>query len=264
MALQFGIKEVLNLLMRDYATGKPITFIDYAQASSNEFAAENLEIRGGHGNALLMTFDHSKSATMTLTLPLVDLHLLALLGGTELEEATKDILRTEKKILRADGVTLDKNPIGDVTAYEVESGYGFGEKIENVTVEGKKVTLTGVEAGTEVYLLYQHAIPTTSKKLTIRSNAFPKAVSMTGYGLARDRNDQLDKPVQVEVHQARPQSNFTFNMSGTEATNLELTFNIMEFTDENGRKGYIDYTFIDEEDGTIDQEEGNDGDGGTP
>ena len=253
MSLQFGIKEVLDILMRDYATGKPITFIDYAEASSNEFAAESLEIRGGRGNALLMTFDHSKTATMTLTLPLVDLHLLALLGGSELEKATKDVLKTEKKIVQNGVVTLDKIPVGEVAVYKVDAGYGFGDKVEGATVEGKKVTVTGSDSE-EVFVIYQHAIPATSKKVTIRSNAFPKAVSMSGFGLARDRNDQLDKPVQVEIHQACPQSNFTFNMAGTEATNLELTFNVMEYTDENGRKGYIDYTFIDEEEGTIDQE----------
>lgn len=253
MSLQFGIKEVLDILIRDYATGKPVTFIDYAQASSNEVSAERVEVRGGRGNALLMTFDHSKTVTMTLTLPLVDLHLLALLGGSELEKATGDILKTEKKIIRGGTVSLDKVPVGDnISVYKVDSGYGFGEQIEGVTVNGREVNVGEEIDGEEVFITYQHAIPQTSKKVTISSTRFPKTVSLTGYGLAKDRNDMLNKPVYVEVHQATPQSNFTFEMSATDPTNLELTFDVYEYTDDSGNKGYIDYTFIDEEDGTVD------------
>lgn len=253
MSLQFGIKEVLDILIRDYATGKPITFIDYAQATSSEVASENVEIRGGRGNALLMTFDHSKTATLTLTLPLVDLHLLALLGGSELEKAAGNILKTEKKVVRDGKVLVDKIIVGDdVSVYEVDSGYGFGEKIDNVTAEGREINIGEPHNGKEVFVTYQHTIPETSRKLTISSSRFPKTISLTGYGLARDRNDMVDKPVFVEVHQARPQSNFTFEMSSTDPTNLELTFDVLEYTDENGNKGYIDYTFIDEADGTVD------------
>lgn len=249
MALQYGIKEVLDILMRDYATKKPITLIDYAMSSSNENAAENLPINGGRGNALLMTFDHTKTSTLTLTLPLVDLSLLALLGGSELEEATKDILKTERRAIVGGNITLSKEPIGEVSVFEIEAGYGFGKEVEGVTVEGKDVTVTGEVVEGEVYVIYQHAVPQGSKQIRIRSNAFPKAVSMTGYGLARDRETEMDMPVQVDIPKARPQSNFTFNMSGTEATELELVFDVMEFTDSDGTKGYIDYTFLNEEDG---------------
>lgn len=254
MGLQYGIKEVLDLVIRDYATGKPIVFVDYAQASGVEVGSEQVEIRGGRGNALLMTFDHSKTTTLTLTLPLVDLGILALLAGSDLEEATGNMIKTEKRIVKDGKVIVDKiiADTDSVAVHEVVSGYGFGEQIEDVTATGREVTVGELYNGKEVFVTYQHAIPEGSKKITISSTNFPKTISMTGYGLVRDRNDMVDKPVLVEVYQARPQSNFTFEMSSTDPTTLELTFDVLEFTDENGRKGYIDYTFIDEPDGTVD------------
>lgn len=253
MALQFGIKEVLDLVIRDFATQKPFAFIDYAQASGNEVTSEQTEIRGGRGNALLMTFDHSKTTTMTLTLPLVDLGILALLAGSDLEEATGNMIKTEKKTVQNGKVFVNKTPVGtDIAVHEVVSGYGFGEQITGVTNTGREIEVGSAYDGQEVFITYQHEIPANSKKIQLSSGRFPKTISMTGYGVVRDREDMTDKPVLVEVHQARPQSNFSFEMSSTDPTVLELTFDVLEFTDENGNKGYINYTFIDEPEGTID------------
>ncbi|WP_079709862.1 hypothetical protein [Paraliobacillus ryukyuensis] len=255
--LQYGIKEVLDFLLRDFATKEPITLIDYATATSNETSAERIDINGGRGMPKLMSFDHTKVSTFTLTLPLVDLKTLAMLAGSELiNDTTKELIKTEKVTVTDNGGTLEatltKEPInGDVALYVVDGQRDFGEEITGATVATSTITFGSetptVSDGQEVWAIYQYAAPAGAKQIRITSTNFPKAVEMSGYGIWRNQLDETDYPVHVQVHKARPQSNFTFTMEGENATNLELTFDVYEATID-GEKTYIDYIVMDDPD----------------
>src|SRR5690606_5713404 len=115
------------------------------------------------------------------------------------------------------------------------------------TVSGtndKEITLSTPAAnGEEVVAFYQYDAPATSKRVSVKSTKFPKAVSIYGTGLARNQEDERDYPCHVTVFKARPQQNINFTMSGTEATNLEINFDMYEVKDSNGDGQYIDYIF---------------------
>lgn len=253
MGLQYGIKEVLDLNILDFKTKEPIVFIDYATATTNENSGERLDLTGGRGNARQMSFDHSKTSTFTLNVPLVDLALLSILTGEDLITGTevgnlfmREVLTVERgEVAGADlHITLSKTPVGEVKVYELKGLRDNGEEIEAV-VSGNEVTLSSpiVSAGDEVVVFYQYKAPATAKKVSVKSTKFPKAVEIFGVGLARNQEDEQDYPCHVHVFKARPQPNFTFTMSGTEATNLELTFDLYEVKDKNGDGQYIDYIF---------------------
>lgn len=250
MGLQYGIKEVLDTTILDFKTKEPIVFIDYATATSNEVTGERLDLNGGRGMAKLMSFDHSKASTFTLTVPLVDLNLLALLSGEDLKTGTEvgNIFKREVLTVKDDSgnltVELSETPISDVKAYVLEGVRDIGEEI-SVTPNGKTLDLlaSSVVAGEEIVVFYQYAAPETSKKISIKSTKFPKAVEIYGTGLARNQEDEQDYPCHVHVFKARPQSNFTVTMEGENATTLELTFDMYEVKDENGEGQYIDYIF---------------------
>lgn len=76
---QFGIKEVADVAFYNQgdvvynpstgevtATKAPILVFDTLKTSSLEFTGETTEARGGKGNAVLMSWDHSREATLTL------------------------------------------------------------------------------------------------------------------------------------------------------------------------------------------------------
>jgi hypothetical protein len=79
---QFGIKEVadvrfynVNDIFYESSTGeiklassdvKPVLEFTTLKTSSLEFTGETTEARGGKGNAVLMSWDHSREATLTL------------------------------------------------------------------------------------------------------------------------------------------------------------------------------------------------------
>lgn len=248
MGLQYGIKEVLDVNILDFKTKKPLLFVDYAESTSNENAGTRLDVSGGRGNGRLMSFDHTRTATFKLTLPLVDLNMLAVLTGEDLQTSAGDIFKREV-LTAVDNtgtikVTLSETPVGTVSVYKLDGTRDVGTEVTGGTVSGTDVTFsTGVAAGDDLVVYYQYAVPATAKTISIKANKFPKAVEIYAEGLARNQEDEQDYPVHVHVFKARPQTNFTFTMEGQNATKLDLTFDCYEVKNAAGDGQYIDYIF---------------------
>lgn len=245
MGLQYGIKEVLDTNIVDFATKKPLVFIDYAEATSNENTGERLNLTGGRGNAKQMSFDHSRESTFQLNVPLVDLNLLAILTGEDVGQGVGEIFKREVlTVTTGNKIQLEKEPVGEVKVFKLEGLRDTGEEFDVQDVTGKEVELgTPSVNGEQVIAFYQYSAPATSKRVSIRTTKFPKAVSIYGTGLARNQEDEQDYPCHVNVYKARPQTNMSFTMSGNEATNLEITFDLYEVKDASGVGTYIDYIF---------------------
>ncbi|MBM7598089.1 hypothetical protein JOC34_000446 [Virgibacillus halotolerans] len=240
--MQYGIKEVLDLTILNYATKKPVSFIDYALASTNEVTAERTPIKGGRGMAKLMEFDGEKESVLNVTIPLVDLSLLAHIAGDELiNETTAEILQTDRLKVNDGKITLTKEPIGKVSVFEIEGLRDFGDEVDAEFTD-KDGTVEGSD-GKEVFAIYQYAAPKGAKEIKVRTDKFPQEVELHGKGIARSQEDGLDYPVNVTVHKARPQADFTFTMEGTEPTELELVFDMAAFKDSAGHSTYISYIF---------------------
>jgi hypothetical protein len=101
---QFGIKEVADVafynqgdVIYDPSTGsiaakdgnvKPVLVFDTLKTSSLEFTGETTEARGGKGNAVLMSWDHSREATLTLEDALLSADSLATMLSNKKASAT--------------------------------------------------------------------------------------------------------------------------------------------------------------------------------
>ena len=101
-AMQFGIKEVADVafytvgdIYYDSKSGKvylankdvkPVLKFDTLKTSGLEFTGETTEARGGKGNAVLISWDHSREATLTLEDALLSAESLkAMLSNTDFE-----------------------------------------------------------------------------------------------------------------------------------------------------------------------------------
>lgn len=248
MGLQFGIKEVYNLTIVDFATNKPFIYIDYAEATTNENKAERTSLRGGQGYYKLMDFDHSKESDLKLTVPLVDIKLLAMLAGDDLVEGAADVFKREElTVVDKSGsleITLSETPIsGTVVVHKLKGLRDYGQEVTVSNVTGKTVTLTGVTNGDKVTVFYQYSTR-TAKKFSIKANKFPKAVKIFGDGLWMDQETETAKAVKMIVHKAKPQGNFTLATSGSDVTKLEITFDMYPIKDADGNMTYIDYVVL--------------------
>nr|BDD47804.1 hypothetical protein 5 [Bacillaceae bacterium] len=254
MGLQFGIKEVLNGTIVDYSTKKPIVYFDYATASSNENAAERLFLDGGQGNYRLMSFDHTKTSTFQLTLPMVDLKMLALLAGEDLATGASNVFKREELTITSGAATLASAPVdGTLFIFELTGLRDNGTEFTKVaaTPAASQYTISGTTLGfntadnnKKIVAFYQYTSATTAQKISIKANKFPKAVTIYGDGLWQDQETETTKAVKVNVFKAKAQPNFTLTMSSTDATSLELTFDLFAVKDANGNYSYIDYIIL--------------------
>lgn len=249
MGLQFGIKEVYNLNIVDFATNKPFIYVDYAEATTNENTAERTSLKGGQGYYKLMDFDHSKESTLKLTVPLVDIKLLAMLAGDDLVEGATSVFKREELTVADNGgemkITLSETPIDKtVVVHKLEGLRDYGKEVTVSNVTGNKVELTGVADGEKVVVFYQYSSPATAKKFSIKANKFPKTVKIFGDGLWRDQETGMDKAVKMMIHKAKPQANFTLTTSGSDVTTLEITFDLYPIKDADGDMSYIDYVVL--------------------
>lgn len=256
MGLQFGIKEVCNLALSDFANNKPILFADYAEVSSNENSAERTDMRAGQGNYKITSWDHSKDSKLNVTLPQVDLKMLALLAGEDLAVAAQNTFKREVLTVAAGKVTLQETPLDTnlIFVNQLSGIRDLGQEYTKVasaptatqfTSTAKDITFAASENGKTVVVFYQYATASTAQTVSIKANKFPKAVKITMDGIWRDLETELDKAVKVNVFKAKPQPNFTLTMSSTDYTKLEIVFDLYAVKDNaTGDFKYIDYIVL--------------------
>jgi hypothetical protein len=255
MGLQYGIKEVLNGTVVDFTTKQPILYFDYASASSNDTATERLFLEGGQGNFRLMSFDHTKTSTFKLTLPLVDLKMLALLAGEDLAIEASNVFKREVLTVTTGKVTVSETPLdpNTITVNALQGTRDFGTAYtkaasaptgQQFSITSKDITFAATENGKQVVVFYQYATQPTAQKISIKANKFPKAVSIFGDGLFQNQELEVSQAVKVNVYKAKPKGNFNLTMSSSAATTLEIEFDVFAILDANGNYSYIDYIIL--------------------
>lgn len=239
MSNQYGIKEVLNLQALDLNTNEPLFYIDYAKNTNTQNAGERLFVNGGQGNYRLMAFDHTKTSTLQLTLPLVDTALLALLTGDTISTGAQQVFHREVLEVGAAGAaTLSKTPVSGTVAVfplvgERDNGTaltssGSAPASGQYQLSGTSLTLNATEfpSGSSVVVWYQYTTPTTAQKISMKANKFTQAVKLVGDGIWMDQVTETAVATKVTYHKAKAQPNFTVSMAADAATSLELTFDL--------------------------------------
>lgn len=134
-AMQFGIKEVADVaffhvgdIYYDKKSGKiytrdpgdgssitPVLKFDTLKTSGLEFTGETTEARGGKGNAVLLSWDHSREATMTLEDALISADSLrAMLSNKDFEgDYATSNTSTDYKAPKSMVISVDANGFPD-------------------------------------------------------------------------------------------------------------------------------------------------------
>ena len=246
---QLGIKEVLNLDIRDFSTNASKFYADYASNTSIEATAERLDLRGGQGNYKLLSFDHTKDMMMRCELPLVDLEFLSYLTGKALATGATTVPKREVLTASSQTITLAATPTSELKIYlltndrdngteQVAGTPGSNENEYSIT--GAVVTLNSTTApdGTEFVVTYKYTtISTDTRTMTFTADKFPGYVKINGYGIVTDQVDGNDYAVVFECLKAKPKNNWTLTMSSTEATILNIEFDLYTVDQSDGSGG---------------------------
>lgn len=257
MSNQYGIKEVLNMQVLDLNTNEPLFYIDYAQNTTTENAGERLFLNGGQGNYRLLSFDHTKTSTLKLTVPLVDINLLAMLAGDTIATGAQDVFHREIVTVGASGAaTLSQTPIaGSIAVFPLVGERDHGTALTAAAgtpttgeykLAGTALTVDATEfpSGSRLVAWYQYNTPVTAKKFTMAANKFAQAVKIVGDGLWVDQVSEVTVPTKVTYHKAKPQQAFNVAMSADSATTLELTFDLFAVQQAGGVYSYYDTVLL--------------------
>lgn len=253
---QLGIKEVLNFNVFNYSTGASLFYVDYAGNTSIEMSAERLDLRGGQGNYKLLSFDHTKNATMKCELPLVDLEFIALLTGKPVAVEAKNLNKREVLLSSASNtITLSATPVNGTLKVYLLSGdrdNGTEQTVGNpattqnaYSIAGAVITLNATTApqNTKLVVTYDYSAPATTRTMTFTADKFPGYFRITGDGIVTDQVTGETYVVKFDIKKAKPKNNFSITMMSTEATKLNIEFDLYS-ADVTNQDGSVDKVYF--------------------
>lgn len=200
---QYGIKEVADVTIYDIESGKPVLFLDTLKVSTIEQTADQVEARGGKGNAALIIWDYGKEITVTLEDALYSPASMALMLGDLDGTSEVSSVTTMKKIKLT----------ADITSVPSEKKYYIGDSTGMVSA-----TTAQLKAGTIVYEEETKALTVDNRglKIDINADTFPGTYRLVGETYSRNRKTGRDERFQFIIPQAKmsPENTITLEAEG--------------------------------------------------
>lgn len=220
---RFANRDVCDISIVDYVTGKPVMYIDYANANSTELTGEAVYAYGGHNHVRRVTFQGERAGTLTLETQVQTFELYQLITGGTLSD-TANFVKREKLVCTDNKLTLSATPADNSVNVYLASD-DCGEAVE-ATVSGTTVTLTSGTNDT-AYVVYYVAKLEGVKALSIGANNFPTDVRIYGETFMKTENSEII-PYKMIAWKAAVQPNVTWGFSNTgEPQTLTITFDLM-------------------------------------
>jgi len=226
--MKYGLKEVADVIFFDVKSNRPVLVFDTLKVSNIENASESTQATGGKGNAPLIDWDYGRTATLTMQDALLSDQSLAMLAGTEIQDASANgttVTRYEVVIAGELGaIDTTYEPAGEVVAYDNAQGV-LGEEM---VVDGATgaLTVTGATAGDRIAVFYDSVAEAGATVVTFSSNKFPAIYRVVGTSLVRDQ-DGVDHAFQFVIPRAKLQAGFTFTMDPENVSTFDFNLNVL-------------------------------------
>ena len=264
---QYGIKEIMDFTIANYhpepLKREPILTVDYAQVTDVEQAGERIFIEGGRGKKRLLSFDHTKTTAINVTLPLVDIRMLSLISGDDVEDKISEVFKREIVYVTEGKINLSKPAMANsLYLYKLEGNRDLGKRIvcrglEEVKTEidlESDLDITQDLNGKEVVAYFHTKTSKPVQKLSIDPTKFPKAISVYGDTLFRNQFTELDEVYNMVGHKGRIQPNYTLSMNASDVTTLELVIDLYVYKDQSTQQEVFLEYIKDETDELVDGE----------
>lgn len=197
MIKNFIVDRVVRGNMYDHKTGELLWSLNQIQSPSLSMESESVDAVDALGTPL-MSFDRSKSCTLSAENAIFDLSLLGEQVGTEIKSETRTIPVFEQLDVTATGgkVTLAHTPSDNVKyIYVLNNDGSLGKQYKVAAVasanefqiSGKDITLPSdqtITAGSRIFVSYEYE--GTATYVVNSANNFPKAGKFVMEVLGRD------------------------------------------------------------------------------
>lgn len=230
MSKNFANREVCNAIFRNYATKKPVLYVDYANTTTTEVTGESVSAYGGWGHPKRVMFNGERGGTIAFEFQVHPFQLFALMSGAD---AVDNATYCKREVVEAkeNGVLELGNEPATVNVFEYDDDCGK-DMGATAQLSGKNVTVEGVESGKKYIVYYEMNAQGGVQKLAITGKTFPKALAIDADTIYKAEDDSVI-PMILRVYKCQPQSQFTLTHSNTgDPGTITLTCDLME--DENG------------------------------
>lgn len=233
----FASREVCDLTFLDYATQKPVLYMDYANTNTVGLTGESVFAYGGKGHPKRVGFNGDRGGTISFETQIATMELYAMVTGGVLKSAAKFLMR-EELTATSSGISLSDTPVdGSVTVFPAESDCVDSASINDISVSGKDVSGASITEDSKYIAYYMVNKTDGVQSFKLQSTSFPKEVTIHGYTTVR-MEDGTDRAFRMICYKALPQPtlDLSFSNSGDPST-YTITFDL----EADGNKDLIEY-----------------------
>lgn len=224
---KFGAKEVMDVVLYDMKTDRPVIMFDSLKTSSISVTSEKVYARGGKGNAKLITWETNKEAKMTIEDALLSPKSLELISGIARKTGVQSVRmrqtteyengknKGKQYPLKADtnGVInlafAPNHSIDTILVYLSEEDCDEPLNMAGATFDATTKELT-VQAAAEkpVVVYYYYNSADTAETYVIDASHFSGTYKLVGDTVVRNKETGEDEGFQVII----PNLKFTSNL----------------------------------------------------
>ena len=214
---KYGIKEVCDFTFYhiNETTGKPdypVLFLDTLKVSTVEQTADQVQAKGGKGNATLLEWDTNKEITVTLEDALFSAKSLAIMfadGAVATHDAEASTATNGSYfIMRTHTFTYDASFNSQTITINGKTYTKINPKYFDAT--GASVAYGSLSSGVEYFETYD--VNAASKCIDINADSFPGIYYCVGDTYARSQKTGADEFFQFVIPKAKVQSSNTITL----------------------------------------------------
>lgn len=223
---KYGIKEVADVtfykINSDGTAGQPVLYLDTLKVSTVEQTAENVEAKGGKGNASLISWDYGKEINVTLEDALFSAKSMAIMFGNGTVDASTTQLKKTIEWTATSSADTDTTA-GRPTIFEVNGKKYAVDTASLVNYDATGVSLaSGFVKGSKYFSTFNVGI-VNAGVIDVSANSFPGTYYVTGDTFARSATTGEDEFFQFIIPKAKVASENTITL---EAEGDPSTFNM--------------------------------------
>ena len=231
---KFGAKEVMDVILYDMSTNKPVIFFDTLKTSAIEVTSEKVYARGGKGNSKLITWEINKEGKLTIEDALLSPKSMELISGVAtktgkqtvyMRQATEyDVTGTAPKdkgdlfplTASADGViNLAYKPIesaANILVYDADDDCGTPINMANAQLTDKTLTVEAAK-NKKVVVYYTFESAETTETYVVDATHFSGTYKLVGNTVIRNRESGKDEAFQIVIPNLKWSSNLNLDFS---------------------------------------------------
>lgn len=231
---KFGAKEVMDVILYDMSTNKPVIFFDTLKTSSIEVTAEKVYARGGKGNAKLITWELNKEGKLTIEDALLSPKSLELISGIATTTGKQTVYMRQATEYDTSGTSpVDKGELFPLTAngsgvinlayapkegatsilvYTADDDCGTPLAMTSASLSGKELTVAAA-ANKKVIVYYTFDSASTTETYIIDATHFSGTYKLVGNTVIRNRETGKDEAFQVVIPNLKWSSNLNLDFS---------------------------------------------------